>query len=76
MPGNHFDSILKGLSAKEMKTKNGDHYLVIDDKGAPVACDSGDVPNMELHFGDAKIVFSVEDYSTSYRVSSIILRFT
>lgn len=75
MPNTHLISILKELTAKQMKTKYGNHYLLTDDKGSVVDCDARKVPNMELHFGDVKVVMALEDYAFPYHVSSSILSF-
>lgn len=68
MPTKISKSLGEKLGGKFASTKNGKHFLVECDK-------MKDLPNLELHFDDAKVVFKADDYSWKYNVNTQIVLF-
>lgn len=62
MPTDYINAITKTLGA----SWNGQHYLV--------DCDvRKELPNIEFHFNEAKVVLTLDDYSWTYFVSIVLL---
>lgn len=61
MPKKYLNAIMDQIDA----TYNGQHWLVD-------CATRNDLPNIEFYFGEAKIVFTLEDYSWKYFVSIIL----
>lgn len=60
MPTDYLNAIINEIAA----SWNGNHYLV--------DCDTRkNLPNIELHFGEAKVVLTLDDYSWTYYVSIV-----